>query len=119
MPMKQPIPIDIYGKADEEICAGCEHATATGHDCGPCGKTRTSILVDQFRILLGSSELGGLYEVAFYESTPRNIARNYDVQRLLSMASLEPVVCIGGAVSYLGGFSPEGLLDELRKKHRP
>lgn len=117
--MKQAIPIDIYGKADVEICAGCEHATTTGHDCSPCGKTRTSVLVERFRQLLADSDLADRYEVAFYESTPRNIARNYDVQKLLSMASLEPVICIGGAVSYLGGFSPEGLLEELVKKHRP
>ncbi len=111
--MSQAINIDVFGKADDEICAGCEHSCAT---CAPGAKRRTADLVEEFSALLASSELGARYSVAFYESTPENIARNPDVQRLLSMASLEPVVCIGGAVSYLGGFSPEGLLEELRKK---
>jgi uncharacterized protein (DUF2252 family) len=62
--------------------------------------------------LLASSELGSPLSVSFYESTPENIARNDAVRQLLSMAALEPVVCIGGKVSYLGGFSPEGLLDQ-------
>ena len=112
--MNQVINIDVYGKADEEICAGCE-----GHSCGDCSpgvKRRTIELVREFQSLLAASELGDLYTVTFYESTPQNIAGNPDVERLLSMASLEPVVCIGGAISYLGGFSPDGLLTELRKK---
>jgi hypothetical protein len=112
--MNHEINIDVYGKAEAEICSGCE-----GHGCGDCApgiKRRTLDLVTEFERLLAASELGAKYAVSFYESTPDNIARNADVQRLLSMASLEPVVCIGGAVSYLGGFSPEGLLSELRKK---
>ena len=108
-----PIIIDVYGKADDEICAGCEHSCA---ECSPGAKRRTRDLVDEFAHLLAASELGGQYTVNFYESTPGNIARNPDVERILSMASLEPVICIGGAIAYLGGFSPEGLLSELRKK---
>jgi len=111
--MNQVINIDVYGKAEDQICAGCEHSCG---DCKPGTKRRTIELVDEFRTLLAASELGGRYSVTFYESTPQNIARNYDVQKLLSMASLEPVVCLGGKVTYLGGFSPEGLLSELRKK---
>ena len=111
--MNQPIDIDVYGKAEDLICAGCEHSCS---ECAPGAKRRTIELVDEFRALLAESELGSRYAVSFYESTPENIARNPDVQRLLSMASLEPVVCLGGAVTYLGGFSPEGLLSELRKK---
>lgn len=110
------VAIDVYGKAEGMICAGCE-----GHDCGGCKpgeKRATKALVDEFGALLKASELGGSYELCFYEATPENIARNPDVERLLSMAQLEPVVCIGGKISYLGGFSPEGLLEELRKKHR-
>jgi len=112
--MNQLIDIDVYGKADDHICAGCEHSCAG--TCAPGAKRKTSDLVDEFSALLSSSELGKRYSVSFYESTPENIARNPAVQQLLSMASLEPVVCIGGAVSYLGGFSPEGLMEELRKK---
>lgn len=110
------VAIEVYGKAEAMICAGCE-----GHDCGGCKpgeKKATRVLVDEFGALLKASELGGSYELSFYESTPESIARNPDVERLLSMAQLEPVVCIGGKISYLGGFSPEGLLEELRKKHR-
>lgn len=107
------IAIEVYGKADDAICAGCDHDCGT---CAPGAKRRTAELVDEFAALLSASDLGSLYDVSFFESTPDNIDRNPDVQRLLSMASLEPVVCIGGKVAYLGGFSPEGLLDELRKK---
>lgn len=111
--MNQPTIIDVFGKADDEICAGCDHSCA---ECSPGDKRRTRDLVDDFTRLLAASELGGRYEVAFHESTPENIAKNPDVERILSIASLEPVICIGGAIAYLGGFSPEGLLSELRKK---
>lgn len=112
--MNKKINIDVYGKADDEICSGCE-----GHDCGGCSpgaKRRTADLVVEFGQLLAVSELGERYAVRFIESTPENIAGNPDVARLLSMASLEPVVCIDGRIAYLGGFSPDGLLLELRKK---
>lgn len=111
--MNQRIDIDVYGKADDLICAGCEHSCG---ECAPGTKRKTSDMVEEFRSLLAASELGDRYSVTFYESTPDNIARNPDVKNLLSMASLEPVICIGGAVTYLGGFSPEGLLSELLKK---
>lgn len=105
--------IEIFGKAEEEICSGCEH------DCGACSpgdKKRTIDLVNEFSELINKSEFNGQYSVAFYESSAENIARYKDVQQLLSMARLEPVICIGGSIAYLGGFSPEGLLEELRKK---
>lgn len=114
--MSTTINIDIFGHAQDQICSGCE-----GHDCGSCSpgeKKATIDLVNDFSRLLSASELGSSYSVAFYESTPDNIRRLPDVERLLSMAKLEPVVCIGGKIAYLGGFSPEGLLEELRKKHR-
>ncbi len=98
------VAIEVYGKADDMICAGCE-----GHECGSCTpgeKKSTKVLVDEFAALLAASELGGRFTVSFYESTPENIARNPDVERLLSMARLEPVVCVGGKIAYLGGFSP-------------
>lgn len=110
------IAIEVYGKADDMICAGCD-----GHDCGACApgeKKATKALVLEFEMLLAASELAGAYSVAFLESTPENIARNADVERLLSMARLEPVICVGGKIAYLGGFSPQGLLDELRKKRQ-
>jgi len=113
--------IDVYGKAADLICAGCSHATEGSSEqgcstCAPGAKRATIDLVDEFRRLLEASELADRYRVSFYESTPENIARDADVQRLLSMASLEPVICIGGKIAYLGGFSPEGLLAELLKR---
>ncbi len=114
--MSEPIQIDVFGRADDEICAGCE-----GHACGDCSpgvKKPTKSLVEEFGTLLAASELAGEYLLAFHESTPENIKRIPDVERLLSMARLEPVVCVGGRIAYLGGFSPEGLLDELRKKRQ-
>ena len=119
--MNQTHDIDVYGKAADLICAGCSHASAGSADdacssCAPGSKRATIALVDEFRRLLEASELADRYRVSFFESTPENIARNEDVQRLLSMASLEPVICIGGKIAYLGGFSPDGLLAELRKR---
>ncbi len=105
--------IEIFGKAEDEICSGCEHDCG---DCSPGDKKRTIDLVNEFSELINKSEFNGQYSVAFYESTKENIAKYKDVQQLLSMASLEPVICIGGSIAYLGGFSPEGLLEELRKK---
>lgn len=111
--MNQVINIDVYGKAENQICAGCEHSCG---ECKPGTKRRTIELVDEFRALLAASDLGGRYSVTFYESTPQNIARNYDVQNLLSMASPEPVVCLDGKVTYLGGFSPEDLFSQFCNK---
>lgn len=114
MSMQEPTPIDVFGRALDEICAGCE-----GHACGDCQpgpKKPTIELVREFETLLAASELGSSYTLNFYESTTENIARNPDVQKLLSMASLEPVICIAGKIAYLGGFSPEGLLSELRRR---
>ncbi len=108
--------IEIYGHADAQICSGCE-----GDHCGSCApgeKKRTIELVDDFRTILKNSELGTDYSVEFFESTPETISRNPDVEKLLSMANLEPVICLDTKISYLGGFSPEGLLTELRKKQK-
>jgi len=109
------IQVEIFGKADKEICAGCD-----GHECNACSpgiKTKTSQLVADFTRLLAASELAQTHLVQFYEATPQNIARNADVERLLSMAELDPVICFDGKIAYLGGFSPEGLMLELRKKN--
>lgn len=114
--MSEKTPIEVYGHSDELVCAGCE-----GHGCGDCTpgeKAPVGILVEQFRQLLEKSELAGSYAVEFFESTPENLARNPDVERLLSMAKLEPVICFDRKIAYMGGFSPSGLLDELRKKTR-
>jgi len=106
--------IEVYGRADKQICGGCE-----GHGCGSCTpgeKKATKALVDEFSELLAASDLCASYQVSFYEATPENIARNEDVQRILSMAELDPVICINGKIAYMGGFSPEGLLTEIRKR---
>ncbi len=113
-PRTEPIPIDVYGRACDEICAGCE-----GHACGDCEpgpKKLTIQLIREFEVLLAASGLGRTYTLNFYESTPENLARNPDVQKLLTMAKLEPVICIAGKIAYLGGFSPEGLLTELQRR---
>ncbi|HOX91552.1 MAG TPA: hypothetical protein PLC54_01420, partial [Spirochaetales bacterium] len=90
--MNTTISIEIFGHAQEAICSGCE-----GQACGSCSpgeKKATLDLVNEFSALVAASELCSYYTVAFYESTPENIKRLPDVQRLLSMAKLEPVVCI-------------------------
>jgi len=108
--------IEVYGHAEAQICSGCE-----GDHCGSCApgeKKKTLELVNEFKQLLKKSELGGAYTVEFIESTPESIKKNADVDRLLSMANLEPVICLDTKITYLGGFSPDGLLTELRKKHK-
>lgn len=114
--MNEPIHIEVFGHAADEICSGCD-----GHDCGDCApgvKKPTIELVEEFGALLAASELAGAYALSFHEATPENIRLIPDVERLLSMAKLEPVVCVDGKIAYLGGFSPEGLLEELRKKRQ-
>lgn len=112
--MTTPLTIEVYGYADGEICAGCEgHGCAT---CAPGEKKRTIDLFQEFSALFAESEHAGTTKIAFYEATPENIARNQDVQRLLSMADLAPVIVLDGKIAYIGGFSPAGLLDELRKQ---
>jgi hypothetical protein len=56
MSMTEPTPIDVYGRASEEICAGCE-----GHACGDCEpgpKKQTIQLVREFEVLLAAAGLG-------------------------------------------------------------
>lgn len=114
MKTQETLRIDVFGHSDKQICAGCE-----GHGCGSCTpgeKKATRVLFDEFVGLLETSDLRNAYTACFYEATPENIARNDDVQRILSMAELDPVICINGKIAYMGGFSPEGLLSEIRKR---
>jgi hypothetical protein len=109
--------IEIYGFAEQALCAGCG-AEGEGHcgdgDCKPGAKQTTSKLVDEFTSLLIEQNFPG--EVFFYEATEENIARNEDVKKILSMAELAPAIVLNGKLLFLGGFSPQGLLDELRKR---
>jgi hypothetical protein len=103
--------IEIYGFADQELCAGCE-----GHcdSCKPGAKQATEKLVDEFKSLVIENDFP--VEVSFYEATDENIARNEDVKKILSMADLAPAIVLDGKLLFLGGFSPQGLLDEVRKR---
>jgi len=105
--------IDVYGFADKMICAGCEGHGCTS--CSPSEKQKTIDLVNEFRSLLEKSEFSTNASVNFFEATTENIARHDDVQNILSMAELDPVIVINDKLSYMGGFSPLGLLEELRK----
>lgn len=105
--------IDIYGFADRETCSGCDGNCADSH-CAPGAKQPTSRLIKEFEALVEEAKLD--VSVAFYEATDENIARHSDVQRLLGMADLSPVIILDGKVLFLGGFSPEGLRDELIKR---
>ncbi len=105
--------IDVYGFADREICAGCDGNCADAH-CAPGAKQPTARLVTEFEGLV--KEAGLDVAVTFYEATDENIARHRDVQRLLGMADLSPVIILDDKVLFLGGFSPEGLRNELVKR---
>ncbi|MDR2901418.1 MAG: hypothetical protein LBV20_07875 [Treponema sp.] len=105
--------IEIYGFADQELCTGCE-----GHcdSCKPGAKQATFKLVEEFKALLLKENFPA--EATFYEATDENIARNEDVKKILSMADLAPAIVLNGKLLFLGGFSPEGLLDEIKKRVR-
>lgn len=105
--------IEIYGFADQELCAGCEGHCGDGN-CKPGSKQATSKLVDEFKLLLAEENFPA--EVTFYEAAEENISRHEDVKKVLSMAELAPAIVLNGKLLFLGGFSPQGLLDEIRKR---
>ncbi len=105
--------IDIYGFADQELCAGCEGNCGDG-ECQPGIKQPTAKLVDEFKSLLAEQQFPG--EVTFYEATEENIARHEDVKKILSMADLAPAIVLDNKLLFLGGFSPQGLLEEILKR---
>ncbi|MDL2229749.1 hypothetical protein LJC14_05820 [Treponema sp. OttesenSCG-928-L16] len=105
--------IEIYGYSEQEICSGCD-----GHcgdrACTPGAKKRTDTLIAEFKELF--EKTGILGEVHFYEANAENLERNEDVRKILSMADLAPAIVLNGKVLFLGGFSPEGLIEEIRKR---
>lgn len=110
--------IEIYGFSDRELCAGCSHdhgedACGAGA-CAPGAKRPTRDLVAEFKRLADDAELGATVE--FYEATDENIRRHPDVQKLLGMADLSPAIVMDGKLLFLGGFSPDGLLEEAKKR---
>jgi len=105
--------IDIYGYADQKICAGCEGSCADG-DCAPGTHRSTRDLVAEFRRLLDQAGIAAT--VDFYEATPENLERHADVQQVLSMAELTPAVVLNGKLLFFGGFSPDGLVEEVRRR---
>ncbi|MBU0936918.1 MAG: hypothetical protein KKC64_14995 [Spirochaetes bacterium] len=108
--------IEVYGRAEKELCFGCSSHESECASCAPSAKKRTIDLFADFTALLQSTGLAPDWSAEFLEATPDNISRNADVQRILSMAELDPVICIDGKICYLGGFSPDGLLTEIRKQ---
>lgn len=105
--------IDIFGYADREICSGCEGECGAG-SCEPGAKAATSALVAEFEGLLAASGLDA--EAHFYEATDENLERNADVKKVLSMADLTPAIVLDGKLLFFGGFSPDGLVQEIRKR---
>ncbi len=112
--------IEVYGYADEEICAGCESHEGEGSACASCSpgaKRKTQDLVKDFQALLAKSEYRSLAKVEFLEADDSIATRAPDVHKLLSMAALSPAIVVNGKLLFLGGFSPSGLLEELRKRY--
>jgi hypothetical protein len=117
--------IDIYGYAGQLVCSGCEgHDESSGQgqggacaSCRPGDKQSTTELVKEFAALLEASEYKGKASVEFFEADDSIKEKAPEVHRLLSMADLSPAIAVNGKVLYLGGFSPAGLLDELRKRY--
>jgi hypothetical protein len=106
--------IDIYGFADVEICGACTHDGCGTGACVPGAKKRTKDLVSEFEGLLKKEKIDAT--VAFFEATDENITRHPDVHKLLSTADLTPAIVMDDKLLFLGGFSPEGLADEVRKR---
>ncbi len=105
--------IDVYGYADQEICAGCEGHCGDG-GCVPGAKQKTIDLVEEFKQLLAKA--GVRAQTTFYEATEENLKRHEDVNRVLSMADLAPAIVLNGKLLFFGGFSPEGLVHEVVKR---
>jgi hypothetical protein len=110
--------IEIYGFADRELCSGCEHehgeSSCGSGTCAPGAKRPTSELVADFEALIKDEKID--VTVGFYEATDENIERHPDVKKILSMADLSPAIVMDGKLLFLGGFSPEGLLVEAKKR---
>lgn len=105
--------IDIYGYADREICSGCEGTCGDG-ECSPGAKRKTLDMVNEFISLLKAAGIAA--ETTFFEATDENIARHQDVSKILSMADLTPAIVMDGKLLFFGGFSPEGLVEEVKKR---
>ncbi|AEJ20597.1 hypothetical protein [Gracilinema caldarium] len=105
--------IEIYGYAAQEICSGCEGHCGDGA-CQPGIKKTTETLVEEFTYLLKKAGIPA--ETYFYEATNENLVRNADVHRVLSMADLAPAIVLNGKLLFFGGFSPEGLVEEVKKR---
>lgn len=105
--------IDIYGYAAQEICAGCEGYCGDSA-CQPGAKKTTQTLVQEFVVLLEKTGISA--KTNFYEATPENLERHEDVQKILSMAELTPAIVLDGKLLFFGGFSPEGLVEEVRHR---
>ncbi len=106
--------IDIYGFADVEICGACTHDGCEAGTCVPGAKKRTKDLVSEFEGLLKKAHIDAA--VRFFEATDENIRRHPDIHKLLSAADLTPAIVMDEKLLFLGGFSPEGLVDEVRKR---
>ena len=105
--------VEVFGYGSDLINASacdCEH-------CGtePCKKEKMLDVYKKFSELLGASALGKTVTSEFIEISDESLMRNDSVRELLSVAHLEPAICLDGKVMYLGGFSPEGLLEQLEK----
>ena len=106
--------LEVFGHAEELIrasacdCAHCSEAE--------CVKEKTSNVYMQFCELLQASQLSAVVVPEFIEISEESLQKNETVHQLLSMAQLEPAICLDGKLLYLGGFNPQGLLNELIKK---
>ena len=112
--------IEIFGYADQLVCSGCDSQEGQDEGCATCqpgAKRGTAELVREFAQLIESSEYRGKATVEFAEADEAIKERAPEVHRLLSMADLAPAIAVDGKVLYLGGFSPDGLLEELRKRY--
>ncbi len=82
--------------------------------CSPGARQRTGDLVERFKRLLAALPFEA--EVVFYEATEENLERNKDVKKLLTMVDLSPAIVLDGKLLFFGGFSPEGLVQEVSKR---
>ena len=106
--------LEVYGHAEELIHASacdCAHCSQT-----ECVKEKTIAVYLKFCELLQASPLSETVIPEFIEISEESLKKNETVHQLLSMAQLEPAICLDGKLLYLGGFNPQGLLNELTKK---
>jgi hypothetical protein len=117
MKTKEVSKITVVGYPEETLCG----SSCGDHGCASCGsglaaRMRTDELFREFESLMAASEYRSV-SLEFVHAESEGVERYPEIAKLLAVASLSPVVAIDGSPFCWGGFSPEGMMAELRKRY--